>query len=398
MGLFDSTNTTKPQVPKFAQGLYKDIFNSAERAFKQGPYVYNKSTVPGFSASTKAAFGGMKDLAGANTGTNGMAPGLQEIMSNGGFSADQLDSMGTMKDLINNAGMNQIINDTNGMTEAQNRAYSSLQDGVYANNDALQKTFDQGGLTDDQMGVADFYRAGMNEQFDPENMAGYSHVRSRTLDAGANAVAGQAAKMGRLGGAANQGILARTQMDSAAAMDNAELDKWRARTADRAGGLASLSQVGVGNQLGINSAQQAGLGEIRDTGALGVNQRNSALALKGDMNNNLFNAQASGLDRVGQAYNTALQPYQTQRAVGAEYEQKNAERIADKLRRFEAQNPLTHLQNYMGLANGTPMGSTQTTSPSLAQLLTAGGLTALSLPTMMNWGGATGSATTGMTG
>lgn len=330
MGLFDSTNTTKPKMPGFVQGFYKDILKDASKYYKKDkPGYYTGSTVTPFSDVTKDAFSGMTGLADANSGTNGMAPHLQSILDNGGFTTDQMNTMRGMRDTINTPWMSDMINGD--------------------------------GLTTDQRSVADFYRGDMNEAFDPNTIPGYSQVRSRTLDAGANAVAGQAAKMGRLGGAANQGILARTQMDTAAGMDTAEYDKWRGRRTAGAGGLAGISQQGVDNRSG-------------------------ATALKSGMQGQLFNAEASGLDRMGQAYQTALQPYQTKRAVGAEYEDLFSREKQDELRKFDAANPMNKFKDYLSLVNGVPTGQTTTTSPSLAQLLGAGGLTALSLPTMMGWG------------
>lgn len=410
MGLFDNKNVTKPVIPGYLKDDLKNITNDIGSLYDKGKggKGYTGSLVTPFHSSTTDAFGysydangnlvqnggGMLGLAGANTDGKGMAPHLQAIMDQGGFTADQLASMDRMKTMIDNPGLAELING-NGLTGDQNVAFDKLKGTVYGNNDTLQKTFDQGGLTDDQLSVADFYRGDMNEAFDPETIPGYSQVRSRTLDAGANSVAAQMAKMGRLGGAANQGILARTQMDQAAAMDNAEYDKWRSRRTAGASGLAALSEAGKNSQLAINAAQQAGLGAVSDMGQRGVDNRNSAIALKSDMNNNLFNAQASGLDRVGQAYATAMQPFQTQRAVGAEFEDLMSRQLADQKRIHDESDPLKRKMAFLSALSGQPVGQTTTSSPSLASLIAAGGLTALTLPTLMNFGGA-GGATGGV--
>lgn len=340
MGLFTSQTSTKPNVPAYLKNYNKLILGDAKNDFKGDDWLhaYTGSLVTPFNPETMSAFGynadgtknggGMLGLADANSNGKGMSSHLQEILNNGGFSNDQMQTMSGMKGLINNRGLNNLI--------------------------------EGDGLTADQRAVADFYRGDMNEAFDPETIPGYAQVRSRTLDAGANAVAGQAAKMGRLGGAANQGILARSQMDTAASLDNAEYDKWRARRTAGAGGLAGVSQQGVDNQ-------------------------SNAISLKSGMQGQLFNAQASGLDRMGQAYQTAQMPYQTQRAVGAEMEDLYSRQLADQKRIHDETDPLKRQLEYMSLATGQPVGQTSTTSPSWAQLISAGGLAAASLPTLFGW-------------
>lgn len=366
MSLFSGETTSKPKIPNWAEGLYKDIFKDAQQAYKKGPYFYDKSTVPGFSDPTKDAFTGMKDLATANTGANGMGGWLQAMMSNGGYSADQLSTMGGMKDLMNNQGLQQLI-DGNGLTPEQQAAYSKLQGTVDSNNASFADTFGRGGLTTDQASVASRYRDDMNSPFDLSANPAYAQVRGQALNESAQALAANAAKSGRFGGGASQSILAREQGNLANRMDNAEYRNWQQRRDAAAGNLAGLSQTGLTNQQNLNSAQQAGLQNVTNMGALGVDQRSNAIGQKAGLQSQLFNAQNAGLANMGQAYDTAMKPLETQRAVGAEYEQLNRERIADKLRRFDAQNPLNHFQQYLSLANGAPTGSVQTTTPSWLQ-------------------------------
>lgn len=390
-----STSTTKQQYPSFVEGFAKDMFKDASKAFNKGPSYYKGSTVTPFSTETTAAQGGMTDLAGANTGANGMGGHLQQIMSNGGFNPDQLGGMAGIKGLIDNKGLNQILNDVNGMTQAQNQAYSGLQNKVYGNNNAFQQTFDQGGLTEDQNLVADKYRTGMNEQFglDPA----YLQVKQNALDSTAQGVTSQAAKAGRYGGGANQNILARAQGDLTANMDTAERDKWLSRTNTAAGNLAGLSQTGLGNQMGINSAQQAGYQNIGNMGNMGVGQRNDAINVKSGLESALFNMNQAGLGNMGAAYQTALQPYQTQRAVGQEMEDLYTRQMQDKLRIKDAKNPFNHLQQYASLLSGAPTNSVQTTTPSTLQMLLGGGLgTAGLLGGMGLFGGGSSAAGGGM--
>lgn len=367
-----STSTSKQQYPSFVEGFAKDMFKDASKAFNKGPSYYKGSTVTPFSTETTGAQDGMMSLAGANTGTNGMGGNLQDIMTNGGFNKGQLEVMGQMRGLADNSGLAQLINDTNGMTRAQNDAYSGLQNTVAGNNNAFQQTFDQGGLTADQGLVADKYRAGMNEEFGTD--ANYNRLKQNALDTGAQAVTAQAARAGRYGGGANQNILSRNQMDTAAGMDTVELDKWRARTNANAGNLAGISQQGLGNQMGINSAQQSGLQNIASMGNMGVGQRDTAIGTKSGLEAQLFNMNQAGLGNMGQAYQTAMQPYQTQRAVGQEMEDLYTRQMQDKLRIKDAQNPFNHLQQYASLLSGAPTNTVQTTTPSTLQMLLGGGL------------------------
>ena len=109
-GLFNSTQTTKPELLNGVKPLFKDIMNDATKYYSKGPYSYNKSLVTPFAQSSRDAFTGMKDLAAANSGTSGMAPHLQSIMSSGGFNQGQLDAMGQTRNLANNSGLLELIN------------------------------------------------------------------------------------------------------------------------------------------------------------------------------------------------------------------------------------------------------------------------------------------------
>ena len=401
MGLFDSTQNTqvKPWGP--TGNLLRKGFKDLWQSYKKGPTFYEGSTVTPFSEQTKGAFGGLTSLAGANSGGNGMSRHLQDIMNRGGFNAGQAEAMTNVRGLADNAGLNTLINDANGMTGAQNNAYAGLQGTVYGNNAALQDTFNQGGLTGDQNLVADRYRGEMSSPFDINSNPAYAQVRQRALDAGAQGVTSQAAKMGRLGGAANQNILARNQSDTAATMDMGEYRNWQQRGDAAAAGLAGLSQTGFGNQLNINSAQQAGLQGIGSMGAMGVDQRNQAIGAKSGLESSLFNMNQIGLSNMAQAYQTAQQPYLAQRAVGAEYEDLFSRQKADELRKFDAANPMNHITNFLSTMYGAPKGQATTTSQSPFQTALGLGVGAVGLGGLLsNWGQtqqpATGSSGNGL--
>jgi len=373
-GATSSQSTTQQQYPKFVEGFGKDLFKDGRAAFNQGPYYYKGSTVTPFSKQTEGAFNGMMGTANANSGGNGMSGPLQSIMSNGGFNQGQLDSMAGLKGLSSNSGLSDLING-NGLTQDQNRAFGGLQNTVYGNNSALQGTFNSGGLTSDQRSVADRYRGIMNSSFDINSNPAYQSVRQQALDTQNDALSARAAAAGRYGGGMDQAILAREQGNLANRMDDAEYRNWQQRADASAAGLAGLGQQGVNNQLGINSAQQSGLQGLASIGQMGVDNRNNAIGIKGGLDSSLFNMGQAGLGNMGIAYQTAMQPYQTQRQVGQEHEDLYTRNMQDRLRAFDAKNPFNHLQQYSSLLSGAPMNTVQTTSPSWVNTI-AGGLLA----------------------
>lgn len=446
MGSLASSSTTQKAEPwgptaRLMRQGYKDLSSAytamgnlptykkgeSKGQLKSNPFIYTEPTFAAYGEDTTASLDGMRNLSAANSNGAGMSGSLQSIMSNGGLTGGQSDAIGGMKQLANNGLLNELING-NGLTGDQNKAFDSLKDTVYGNNQQFQQTFDrggfderqaaayddlnrtvsnnnsqigqtlnQGGMTDDQRLVADRYRTGMNEQFaqDPT----YQRVKQQGLDAQADALSARAASAGRYGGGMDQAILAREQGNLSDRMDVAEMDKWRARTDASAGNLAGLSQQGLGNQLGINSAQQQGyqnlgnfgqigqgnqlavnsaqqqgLGNIVNTGATGVGQNSNAIGQKQGLLSSIFNSEQAGLGNMGTAYDTATKPLQTQAQVGAAYDAQDQNVINDKMRMFDAANPMNNIQNYLSTLLGAPRNSTTTSNPSSLQMLLGGGI------------------------
>lgn len=382
MGIFDSKTQSTPNMPGYVKDLQKDVFKDLGKLYRSDyTGAYTKPSFASFSDPTKTAFDGLMTLAGNNSGENGMAPHLQSIMDSGGFTPGQTEAINSVRSLANNSGLNQIINDKNGMTQAQNRAYSGLQNTVYGNNATLQDTFNGGGLTDDQRGAMDRYTTQATTPF--EFNEDFLKVRQSALDKQADALARRSAAAGRYGGGIDQAILAREQGDLTSRMNvdqmlNDQNQKNIANAALMAGG-----QQGTNTQLGINSAQQAGYQGIGSMGNMGVGQRSDAIGQRAGLESQIFNMENAGLDRMGQAYQTAQQPFMTQRAVGQEYENQQQKMIDDERRIQAEQDPFNRMQKYLGLINGTPMGTTSTTSPSWAQILAGGGLGVLGLGSML---------------
>ena len=342
MGIFSSKTETKPVMLPGASDLSRRVLNNANRYFKSPESKNRAFTGQGYASlsdDTLNAMGGLTTLAGNNSGGRGMSGHLQGIMDRGGFNQGQVDTMDSMRDLTNNTFMNSLI--------------------------------DGNGLTDDQKLVADRYRTGMDEEFGTSDA--YNTVRDNALARQRMELDATAAKSGRFGGGSSQTILAREQGNLGAGMDVAEMDKWRARTDKAAGDLAALSAAGVG-------------------------QHGAAVDRKSGLESTLFNMNQAGLGNMAQAYNTAQQPYLTQRAVGLEREQQDQKRINDAMRIHAEQDPMNRYRDFLSLATGTPTGSTQTTDPSLLSLGLGGGLGILALGSMMNgWGGG-GQAAAGSSG
>jgi len=391
MGLFDSKTQTSPNMPGYLRDFQRSVIKDAKKLYGSDyTHSYTKPTFAEFDERSKMAFDGLTTLAGNNSGSNGMAPHLQGIMSNGGFNDGQREAIDGMKSLASNDGLNELINSKSGLTRSQDKAYQALQGNVYGNNAELQGTFDRGGMTEDQRLVADRYRTGMNEEFglDPA----YLRVKQQSLDAQADALSQRAAAAGRYGGGIDQSILAREQGNLNDRMDVSELDKYRLRTDKAAGDLANISQQGTNTQLGINAAQQAGYQNIAGMGNMGVGQRDQAIGTKSGLLSNIFNSENVGLDRMGQAYQTAQQPMMTQRAVGQEYENQQQKMIDDERRMHAENDPMARMQQYLAMINGMPTGTTSTTSPSWAQILAGGGLGVLGLGSMLGGFGSQPSA------
>ena len=374
MGFFDSETSTTPKMFGPSKDLMKNVLKDATKYYNKGKTnVFTKPTFTGFGTDSNAALTGLSALAGRNSGGQGLEGNAQGIIDNGGFSDGQLRTMGGMEDLINNQGMNDIIAG-DGLTDAQRGAFDSLQDTVGGNNQKFQRTFDAGGLTDDQGLVANRYRGEMSSPFDIASNPAYASVRDRALAESKMALDANAAKSGRYGGGASQSILARQQGNIAADMDLGEYRNWQQRGDAAASGLAALSQQGTNNQLGINSAQIGGLGAVSDAAQRGVDNRSSAIGQKSGMQGGLFNAQQAGLDNMGRAYDLAQKPYQTQQGVGALRDAETQKIRDDEIRQFDANDPMNIYAKFMALANGAPTGTTTQTSPSWAQMLTGGGL------------------------
>lgn len=296
---------------------YRQILNNPDKNLSK--YVFTEPTFASFGGDTTGALSGISSLARANSGSNGMGGNLQEILNNGGFTQEQLGAMTDTRGLADNSTLNKLISG------------------------------EGGGLTDDQNLVADRYRGIIDGPIDINANPAYNQVKQNTVDAAAQAVTGQAAKMGRLGGAANQGVLGRETGKIVSDMDLGEYRSQQQRQDQSAGLLAGLSQQGLGNITGA------------------VNQKSGLLS-------SLFNQSQAGIGNMGAAWDLSMQPYLAQREVGREYDQQAQNVINDKMRIFDAANPMNQTQNYLATLLGAPKNSVTTANPSTLQMLLGGGI------------------------
>lgn len=423
--ILSGNTVTKPKVYPPAKPFFKDFYGAVDKAFTNGPSYNQGSMVTPYSQQSTDAFNGFQKLADNNSGGAGMSGGLQQILDNKGFSNRQVDALGDMRQAMNNQGLNNLANG-NGFTNAQQRTMDDMTQSTGRNTDMLQNLINNGGynaaqekalhdaqgayansplqdllksagLTADQQLVQDRNRATMNSQFDLNSNPYFQQVQENMLKSAGQAVNGQAAAAGRYAGAANQSILGKRTGEIAATLGSNEYDDWKNRTDAAANNLFSGAQTGTTNQMNASSAldnMRNGIfsmgqqGVANKTGAAnqinslqtallgaqqtGVNNKMNAVNQLSQLQGNYFNAANQGLANMGSAYQTALQPYQTQQEVGQKYEDLYSRNLADQERIRQAQDPYTQLQKYQGFMTGAPAGSSSTTNPSL--LSTAGSI------------------------
>lgn len=242
----------KPAQPALQTGL-----TDAQNLYKAGigGQVNTQSNVVPFAQQTTQAMNAGQNMANQNIGGQGLSGQYQGIINNGGFNSQQQEALGGIRNTANAA-------------------------------------------------------------FDPMNQAGFGSVLKQAQDAAGGAVNQQAAGMGRFGGAAHQGILAKSVGDVTGNLLNNEWNNFNSR----------------------QSAAQ----------------------------NQLFNAGQTGMGNLGSAYQGMQAPLDTLGKIGASYEDLAGRQITDRNRIFDAQNnmPWDQLARLNGVASG--MGSMGGTSSGTA--------------------------------
>jgi len=214
------------------------------------------------------------------------------------------------------AGIGGAVNTMSNVTPFANQTMQAMNAGQSMANQNIggqglsgqyQNIINSGGFNQPQQEALGGIRNTANASFDPMNQAGFGSVLKQAQDAAGNAVNQQSSSMGRFGGAAHQGLLAKSVGDVTGNLLNTEYNNF------------------LGRQSG---AQQA-----------------------------LFNAGQTGMGNIGSAYQGMQAPLDTLGKIGSSYEDLSARMINDRNRIFDSQNnmPWDQLARLNGIASG--MGS-----------------------------------------
>ena len=261
----------KPAQPALQTGL-----TDAQNLYKAGigGQVNTQSNVVPFAQQTTQAMNAGQNMANQNIGGQGLSSQYQGIINNGGFNSQQQEALGGIRNTA-------------------------------------------------------------NASFDPMNQAGFGSVLKQAQDAAGGAVNQQASGMGRFGGAAHQGLLAKSVGDVTGNLMNQEWNNFNSR----------------------QSAAQ----------------------------NQLFNAGQTGMGNLGAAYQGMQAPLDTLGKIGSSYEDLAGRQITDRNRIFDAQQNmpwdqlarLNAVASGMGQMGGSKSGSATTPGAPIGGQI-AGGLLGLS--------------------
>jgi hypothetical protein len=257
------------------------------------------------------------------------------IMDMAKYNANNPNGMNSqLQNIIGNGGFNnQQLGAMNGMQNDLRR---------YGAN-GLNKPQDQ---------ALQNYRETANGNYDRNANPGYGAVRQNTLNDVADMTNLNAAAAGRYGSGMHEGVLSRELGKTASNMDMNDYNNWLGRRDAANQGMASLGTQGASQRSGLQGS--------------------------------LFNAAQAGQTNMQSAYQGMKAPYTDMAGVGSAYEDLATRIKNDELRKFDAQNPMNFLQQYMSLAgmNGQLNSNTTTTqAPGPNPFLTALGVagTGLSL-------------------
>ena len=202
---------------------------------------------------------------------------------------------------------------TTAMNAGQNMANANI------NGQGLSRQYqgiiNSGGYNPQQQAALRGIRETAMGGFNPNDNAGFGQVLKQAQTAAADSVNQQSSGMGRFGGAAHQGLLAKSVGDVTGNLMNTEYNNWQ----DRRG-----------------NAQSA-----------------------------LFNAGQQGMGNIGAAYGGMKQPLDTLGSIGGAYEDLYGRTLNDRNRIFDAQNesPWAQLARLNAAAGGAgAMGGTSSGS------------------------------------
>jgi len=188
------------------------------------------------------------------------------------------------------AGIGGQVNTMSNVTPFANQTMQAMNAGQSMANQNIggqglsgqyQKIIDNGGFNQPQMDALAGIRKTASASFDPMNQAGFGSVLKQAQDAAGGAVNQQSSSMGRFGGAAHQGLLARSIGDVTGNLMNQEWNNYNNRQASAQQAEFNAGQQGMGNldaaYKGMGSPLQtlAGIGSsYEDLFARQINDRN----------------------------------------------------------------------------------------------------------------------------
>jgi hypothetical protein len=128
----NSTTTTSSNQPyKAAEPLLKQGMGDALNLYKNGGLVKpnTMSTVVPYAQQTTQAMGDLQNLAGVNSGSNGLSGQYQSIINNGGYNQQQMDALNGIQQTANSTyDMNANPGFANVLKQAQDAASGAAND------------------------------------------------------------------------------------------------------------------------------------------------------------------------------------------------------------------------------------------------------------------------------
>ncbi len=201
-----TTQSSEPWGP--AQPALRQGVNDALNLYRSGVggAVNTMSNVTPFARQSVRAMNIGENIAGSNMGPSGLVGQNQRIINNGGFNAPQMEALSGI-------------------------------------------------------------RSTANSSFNPFDNQGFGAVLRQARDSASNSVNSAASGMGRFGGGAHQGVLAKSVGDVTGQLMNNEYNNWQGRRDAAQQNLFNAGQQGQGNMTAAYQAMQAPLQTLSNIGS-----------------------------------------------------------------------------------------------------------------------------------
>lgn len=365
-GTGDSTTTTQsgPTDPKVGQTL-DQLLGGIQDVWKTGPQVYPHSLYSPPGATTQSAW---------NQGST-FANGL---LNSGGLTSGQQSAN---RGLSNIGAGYAALGDNNGLTSAQSGAQGMLGHlygsfGSLADNNGLTAAqgTDLGKLT----GLGKSY-AGLSGAYD-QNAPGYQTLRNKLSQDALSSVNTMFGGSGRLGSGLDYQQAATGVANALAPLDyqnyqNSVNNKYKSIDEQQGllGNAFNMAQTGVGNQANAFGSQANIANSIFGNSQTGVSNQANSLAGQQGIFDQLFNNGQQGVANQNNALATLG-------GIGSAQDANRQGILTGNANLWDAQHngKLGLLSQIMAALNGSAQlggtTQTQTTNPSLLQLLLGGAI------------------------